>query len=49
MLALAEDAQLEGRIRTKEEGILLIRHQEAGLAASSEQDRGAQDRRGKPR
>jgi len=38
MLALAEDAQLEGRIRTKEEGLDLIQHLEARLAESSEHD-----------
>ena len=49
MLALAEDAQLEGRIRTKEEGLELIRGPEAGSAASTEHDRDPQVRGINPR
>ena len=36
MLRLAEDAQLEGRIQTKEEGLALIRRRESGSSESPE-------------
>ncbi|HZU08449.1 MAG TPA: CCA tRNA nucleotidyltransferase [Pseudacidobacterium sp.] len=39
MLSLAEDAQLEGHIRTKEEGLKLVRDTFGGLAADPEDER----------